>query len=78
MDTATLRIFVNSVRDYAILILDTDGHIMTWSPGAEAITGHAPHEIIGAHGSFQSPRRPAASKTRAGAPARMVRSSGPT
>jgi PAS domain S-box-containing protein len=49
MDTATLRIFVNSVRDYAILILDTDGHIMTWSPGAEAITGHAPHEIIGAH-----------------------------
>ncbi|HWW19546.1 MAG TPA: PAS domain S-box protein [Steroidobacteraceae bacterium] len=49
MDTATLRIFVNSVRDYAILMLDPTGHIMSWSPGAEAITGYAPHEIIGAH-----------------------------
>jgi PAS domain S-box-containing protein len=49
MDAATLRIFVNSVRDYAILMLDPSGHIMTWSPGAEALTGYAPHEIIGAH-----------------------------
>jgi PAS domain S-box-containing protein len=49
MDAATLRIFVNSVRDCAIVMLDTDGHVMSWSPGAEAITGFAPHEIIGAH-----------------------------
>src|SRR5580698_702645 len=42
MDTATLRIFVNSIRDYAILMLDVAGHIMSWSPGAEAITGYPP------------------------------------
>jgi PAS domain S-box-containing protein len=49
MDAATLRIFVNSVHDYAILMLDPRGHIMSWSPGAEALTGYAPHEIIGSH-----------------------------
>jgi PAS domain S-box-containing protein len=49
LDAATLRLFVDSVRDYAILMLDPRGHIMSWSPGAEALTGYAPHEIIGAH-----------------------------
>jgi PAS domain S-box-containing protein len=49
MDADALRIFVNSVRDYAILMLDPGGHVMSWSPGAEAITGYAPHEIIGKH-----------------------------
>jgi|HubBroStandDraft_6_1064221.scaffolds.fasta_scaffold62135_2 PAS domain S-box-containing protein len=61
MDTATLRIFVNSIRDYAILMLDVAGHIMSWSPGAEAITGYAPHEIIGAHFSCFYPTQSAAS-----------------
>jgi PAS domain S-box-containing protein len=46
---STLRIFVNSVRDYAILMLDPMGHVISWNPGAEAIKGWAAHEIIGSH-----------------------------
>jgi PAS domain S-box-containing protein len=43
------RIFVESVRDYALLILDPEGFIVTWNRGAEAITGWTAEEIIGQH-----------------------------
>jgi PAS domain S-box-containing protein len=49
LDASTLRIFVESVRDYAILMLDPAGHVASWNPGAEAIKGYAAHEIIGSH-----------------------------
>ena len=49
LDESTLRIFVSSVRDYAILMLDPTGRITSWNPGAEAIKGWAAHEIIGSH-----------------------------
>src|SRR5471030_318220 len=41
------RQVVESVRDYAIITLDTGGIVRTWNAGAEAIKGYAPHEIIG-------------------------------
>ena len=44
-----LRSIVDSVRDYAIYLLDSDGHIMTWNPGAERIKGYSAEEIIGKH-----------------------------
>ena len=44
-----LRSVVESVRDYAIYLLDKDGHVATWSPGAEKIKGYAADEILGAH-----------------------------
>jgi formate hydrogenlyase transcriptional activator len=44
-----LRSIVESVRDYAIYLLDKDGNIMTWNPGAERIKGYAADEIIGKH-----------------------------
>jgi formate hydrogenlyase transcriptional activator len=44
-----LRSIVESVRDYAIYLLDCDGHIMTWNPGAERIKGYTAEEIIGKH-----------------------------
>jgi PAS domain S-box-containing protein len=44
-----LRSIVESVRDYAIYLLDPDGHIMTWNPGAERIKGYTEEEIVGKH-----------------------------
>ncbi len=44
-----LRSIVESVSDYAIYLLDKDGHIMTWNPGAERIKGYTSEEIVGLH-----------------------------
>jgi len=44
-----LRSLVESVRDYAILLLDPQGNISTWNPGAERIKGYKAEEIIGRH-----------------------------
>jgi PAS domain S-box-containing protein len=44
-----LRSLVESVSDYAIYLLDTDGHVVTWNPGAERIKGYAAEEIVGRH-----------------------------
>jgi len=44
-----LRSIVESVRDYAIYLLDTDGNIMTWNAGGERIKGYIADEIIGKH-----------------------------
>ena len=40
---------INEVRDYAILLLDKEGHILNWNKGAEAIKGYKAEEIIGRH-----------------------------
>jgi len=44
-----LRSIVESIREYAIYLLDRDGHIMTWNPGAERIKGYAADEVVGLH-----------------------------
>lgn len=38
---------VESVRDYAIYMLDPDGQVISWNPGAENIKGYSAEEIIG-------------------------------
>jgi PAS domain S-box-containing protein len=43
------RLLVESVKDYAIFILDPKGHVMTWNPGAERLKGYTTGEIIGKH-----------------------------
>jgi len=43
------RHLVDSVRDYAIFLLDPDGYVRTWNPGAERFKGYAADEIIGKH-----------------------------
>jgi diguanylate cyclase (GGDEF)-like protein/PAS domain S-box-containing protein len=43
------RALVDSVRDYAIFLLDDDGIVQTWNTGAELITGYTADEIIGRH-----------------------------
>jgi PAS domain S-box-containing protein len=58
------RLLVESVRDYAIFMLDPTGHIATWNVGAERIKGYSAQEIIGKHFSiFYPPEDVAAGKT---------------
>ncbi|MBZ4219595.1 MAG: CHASE3 domain-containing protein, partial [Chlorobium sp.] len=41
------RMLVESVKDYAIFMLDTDGNIITWNSGAELLSGYTALEMIG-------------------------------
>ncbi|HYC93379.1 MAG TPA: PAS domain S-box protein [Thermoanaerobaculia bacterium] len=43
------RLLVSSVKDYAIFMLDPEGHIATWNAGAQRIKQYTPEEIIGKH-----------------------------
>lgn len=43
------RLLVNSVKDYAIFVLDPDGYVMTWNEGAQRIKGFSADEIVGKH-----------------------------
>ena len=43
------RLLVQSVTDYAIFMLDKQGHVSTWNAGAERIKGYKPHEILTKH-----------------------------
>ena len=38
---------IEEIMDYAIILLDTDGTILTWNRGVEQIKGYKEHEIIG-------------------------------
>jgi formate hydrogenlyase transcriptional activator len=44
-----LRSVVESIDEYAIYLLDRDGHVLTWNPGAERIKGYKAEEVIGLH-----------------------------
>jgi PAS domain S-box-containing protein len=44
-----LRLLIDSVKDYAIFVLDPTGHVLTWNPGAEALKGYTREEIVGQH-----------------------------
>jgi PAS domain S-box-containing protein len=44
---ASFRLLVDSVKDYAIVMLDPDGRVVSWNAGAERIKGYAPEEAIG-------------------------------
>jgi PAS domain S-box-containing protein len=50
-----LRLLIDSVRDYAIFLLDTTGHIRTWNPGAQRNKGYTAEEAIGRHFSMFYP-----------------------
>lgn len=43
------RLFLECVQDYAILMLDVDGCVVTWNQGARRIKGYEQQEIIGKH-----------------------------
>jgi PAS domain S-box-containing protein len=54
-DEERFRLLIESVRDYAIFILDPSGIVATWNPGAARIKGYEPDEIIGRHFSVFYP-----------------------
>jgi PAS domain S-box-containing protein len=41
------RLLVESVRDYAIFMLDPQGRVATWNPGAQKMKGYTREEILG-------------------------------
>lgn len=38
---------IEEVQDYAIILLDTDGTILTWNKGVEKLKGYSAEQIIG-------------------------------
>ncbi len=44
-----VRMLLTGVRDYAIYMLDLDGHVRSWNAGAEQIKGYSADEIVGQH-----------------------------
>jgi PAS domain S-box-containing protein len=49
IDRESYRLLVDSVKDYAIFMLDTEGYVMSWNKGAARIKGYTSSEIIGKH-----------------------------
>jgi PAS domain S-box-containing protein len=45
----SFRLMVESVTDYAIVMLDPEGRVVSWNAGAERIKGYRAEEIIGQH-----------------------------
>jgi PAS domain S-box-containing protein len=68
------QLLVDSIIDYAIYMLDREGRIATWNPGAERLKGYSADEIIGQSFSkfFTEEDR------RAGKPARALRTAAET
>jgi PAS domain S-box-containing protein len=44
-----LRLLIEGTKDYAIILLDAEGQVASWNPGAERIKGYQADEIIGQH-----------------------------
>src|SRR5579859_4082968 len=49
MTPGAYELLIQSVIDYAIFMLDLDGNVVSWNPGAERFKGYTPAEIIGQH-----------------------------
>jgi PAS domain S-box-containing protein len=43
------QFLIQGTKEYAIFMLDPEGHVLTWNPGAERIKGYQAEEIIGQH-----------------------------
>jgi PAS domain S-box-containing protein len=55
------RLLVEGITDYAIYMLDPEGHVTNWNRGAERIKGYKAKEIVGQHFSvFYTPEDRAA------------------
>jgi len=48
----TYRTLLDTVKDYAIFMLDTHGNIATWNSGAAVLNGYSADEVIGQHFSI--------------------------
>ncbi len=48
-------LIINAVKDCAIYMLDSEGRVASWNPGAQALNGYTGAEIIGKHFSVLYP-----------------------
>ncbi len=51
------RLMVDSIEDYAMFMVDTEGFITSWNRGAERLTGYSDIEAIGRHFSMLYPQQ---------------------
>jgi len=51
-----LRLLVEGTKDYAIFLLDAQGRVASWNPGAERIKQYRAEEILGQHFSRFYPK----------------------
>lgn len=49
IDLESYNLLLENVKDYAIMIIDADGRIISWSKGAEQVKGYSAAEMIGKH-----------------------------
>ena len=48
-DSNRYRLLIDAISDYAIFMLDPNGYVASWNPGAERFKGYTGDEIIGDH-----------------------------
>ncbi len=48
-DEDRYRLLIDSITDYAIYMLDPNGYVTSWNPGARRFKGYEAREIIGQH-----------------------------
>jgi len=49
LNDVRLRSIVEGISEFAIYLLDCDGHVITWNPGGERIKGYKADEVLGLH-----------------------------
>ena len=52
IDPESFKLLIENVEDYAIILLDPGGIIISWNKGAQQIKGYSAEEIIGEHFSI--------------------------
>ena len=48
-DEGRYRLLVEAITDYAVYMLDRDGLVASWNPGARHLKGYQAREIVGQH-----------------------------
>ena len=48
-DDGRYRMLIEAITDYAIFMLDADGIVSSWNPGARRFKGYEASEIMGEH-----------------------------
>ena len=52
LSAESARLLLQSVKGYAIYLMDPGGHIISWNPGAQSIKGYTADEVLGKHFSL--------------------------
>lgn len=67
-DRELLNLFIHSVEEYAVFMLDPHGNVVSWNPGAEQIIGYTEDEILSEQFSVFYPEE----SQEAGLPAQLL------